>query len=271
MSEVIAHQSTPPSASPAPARRVVSMYLAEIKYELIKTARLPAYIVPTILFPVMFYILFGLAMGSKTTGNEAATYLIATYGAFGVIGASFVGFGVGVAIERGQGWLLVKRASPMPPMAYFVAKIAMSMIFSLLLAGLLVTLGIVFGHVQLPVTTILLLAATLVLGSLPFCAMGLAIGYLAGPNSAAAIVNLVYLPMSFASGLWIPMEVLPGFFKHLAPFLPAYHFAQLALASIGMAGRDNAATHLVVLGAFAVGFLLLALRGYRQDEGKLYG
>ncbi|MEO8295766.1 MAG: ABC transporter permease, partial [Gemmatimonadota bacterium] len=235
------------------------------------TVRMPAYLVPTILFPIMFYVLFGLAMSPKDGSNAAATYLIATYGAFGVIGASFVGFGVGVAVERGQGWLLVKRASPMPPMAYFVARIVMSMAMSLLLSILLLTLGVLFGHVSLSVGRMAMLSLTLVLGSLPFCAMGLALGYLAGPNSAAAIVNLVYLPMSFASGLWIPMEILPSFFKHVAPFLPAYHFAQLALTAIGAGNGDSVATHLAVLCGFTIGFLALALRAYRLDEGKLYG
>jgi len=246
-------------------------YVAEIKYEFLKTIRLPGYVIPTILFPLMFYILFGLALGPKAGGGvEAATYLIATYGAFGVIGASLVGFGVSVATERGQGWLLVKRASPMPPMAYFIAKIAMSMLFSLVLVILLLTLGTSFGGVELPVSTMLALTGTLVAGALPFCAMGLAIGYLAGPNSASAIVNLIYLPMSFASGLWIPMEILPKFFKVLGPMLPAYHFAQLGLASLGY-GQGSALIHLLVLGGYALIFLAIALFAYRRDEGRTFG
>lgn len=246
-------------------------YQAEIKYEFLKTVRLPVYVIPTLLFPLMFYVLFGLTLGSKSgDALSAATYLIATYGAFGVIGASLVGFGISVATERGQGWLLVKRASPMPPMAYFTAKIAMSMLFSLILVILLLALGIGFGHVRLPISTMLVLSGTLVAGSLPFCAMGLALGYLAGPNSAAAIVNLIYLPMSFASGLWIPMEILPRFFKAIAPALPAYHFAQLALGTIG-AGAGSPATHLLALGGFTFGFLALAIFAYRRDDGRSFG
>ncbi|MEP7326576.1 MAG: ABC transporter permease [Gemmatimonadota bacterium] len=246
-------------------------YVAEIKYEFLKTIRLPGYVIPTLLFPLMFYLLFGLALGPKAGGGiEAATYLIATYGAFGVIGASLVGFGVSVATERGQGWLLVKRASPMPPMAYFAAKIAMSMLFSLILVILLLTLGTGFGGVHLSVSTMLVLAGTLVAGALPFCAMGLAVGYLAGPNSAPAIVNLIYLPMSFASGLWIPMEVLPKFFKVLGPMLPAYHFAQLGLASLGY-GQGSTLVHLLVLGGYAVGFLVVAMIAYRRDDGRTSG
>lgn len=91
------------------------LYLLEARYELVKLSRLPAYAVPTIGFPVMFYLLFGVAMsGTRVTGGrDISSYLLATYGAFGLIGAGLFALGVGVAVERAQGWLLVKRASPM--------------------------------------------------------------------------------------------------------------------------------------------------------------
>ena len=76
-----------------------------------------------------------------------AEYLIATYGAFGVIGASLFGFGVSVAIERGQGWLEVKRTTPMPIAAYFVAKLAMAMIFSAIIVVLLIIVATTLGGV----------------------------------------------------------------------------------------------------------------------------
>ena len=92
---------------------------------------MPGYAIPSIAFPAMFYLLFGVVFGRGTVGGVTmATYLIATYGAFGVIGASLFGFGVGVAVERGQGWMMLKRASPMPPMAFFVAKLVMCTIFA---------------------------------------------------------------------------------------------------------------------------------------------
>src|SRR5215831_14777459 len=96
------------------------IYVLEARYEFLKLLRLPGYSIPTIAFPVLFYLIFGLSLGPGRSAGPVsiATYLIATYGAFGVIGASLFSFGVGVAIERGLGWMLLKRATPMPPMAY---------------------------------------------------------------------------------------------------------------------------------------------------------
>src|SRR5579871_3219438 len=95
------------------------IFLNEARFEFLKMVRLPVYVLSTILFPLMFYVLFGLLLnrGAEFSQVHFSTYLVATYGTFGVMGASLFGFGVGLANERGWGWLQVKRASPMPPFA----------------------------------------------------------------------------------------------------------------------------------------------------------
>ncbi|HTR67255.1 MAG TPA: ABC transporter permease [Terriglobales bacterium] len=255
------------------AAQSAAIFALEIKYEFLKYLRLPIYAVSTMVFPIMFYVLFGLLMnrGGNAGGVTVQSYLIATYGTFGVMGASLFANGAGVAVERGLGWLQVKRASPMPPFAYFVAKFAVGMAFSLIVVLALLTLGTLFGGVRFSALDAARLTGTLVIGSLPFCAMGLAIGSFAGPNSAPAIVNVFYLPLSFASGLWVPINFLPQFLQHTAKFLPPYHLAQLAL---GIVAGTPLAPRLYDW-EFLAGFTLVALGiariGFQRDEGKTYG
>lgn len=124
---------------------------------------------------------------------------------------------------------------------------------------------------RLPAGTWLGLGAILVSGALPFCALGLAFGTWCGPNSAPAVVNLVYLPMAFGSGLWMPIQILPGFLQELAPWLPPYHLAQLALKTIGSDLGRPAVGHVAALLGVTVLSLGVAWLGYRRDEGKTYG
>jgi ABC-2 type transport system permease protein len=251
---------------------IARITLAETRAELIKEIRLPAYVIPTLAFPLAFYAFFGLAMGGpRGVGTTSiATYLLATYGAFGVVGCALFGFGVSVAVERGQGWLLLKRASPMPPIAYVLAKTFAAMAFAATVVVLLCLLGAEFGGVRLAPAAWLELFGALVFGAIPFCALGLAIGSLAGPNSAPALVNLVYLPMSFAAGLWVPIEMLPPAIAHVAPLLPTYHLGQLALGTVGP-GHGSALTHVAALAAWAVAGAVAAAYGLRRDEGRTYG
>ena len=254
-------------------RHTATIYLKETKYEFLKNLRLRMYTASVLSFPVMFYVLFGLVLNHKEAigGTAVPTYLIATYGTFGVMGASLFGTAAGLASDRGLGWLQVKRASPMPPFAYFAAKVITSMTFSAIIVLALFALGVTLGGVRMPVSMFARLLGTLVAGSLPFSAMGLAVGYFAGPNSAPPTINLIYLPMSFCSGLWVPFMFLPKVVKQIALVLPPYHLSQMALGVVGAGTHESAATHWEVLVAFTMICLGIARIGFQRDQEKMYG
>jgi ABC-2 type transport system permease protein len=246
-------------------------YILETKFEFLKHLRMPSYALPTLLAPIMFYVFFGIAMGSQIAGGaHLSRYLLATYGAFGVMGASLFSFGVGIALERSNGWLMIKRASPMPPFAYFLARGIVAAAFGALIVMGLTVLATVFAHVHLTVATWFALFGVLVAGTIPFCALGLAVGAAAPPNSAPAIVNAIYLPMGFLAGLWIPLEVLPSALRVVAPVFPAYHLGQLALAAIGAAPVAGWWIHALVLAAYAAAGFWIAAIAFRRGEDRSY-
>ncbi len=127
------------------------------------------------------------------------------------------GFGVTVAIDRERGWLTLKRALPMPPGAYLAAKLAMAMLFAVIIFSILACSPTSFGGVRLPASSWLLLLVVEVLGVLPFCAIGMFIGSVVSAQAAPAVANLIYLPMAFLSGLWMPLMFLPAFLRAIAP------------------------------------------------------
>src|SRR5262249_1560646 len=151
---------------------MLRIHLLEAKYEFLKVIRMPGFVVPTVLFPLLFYVFFGVALGHQRIPGSVmlGKYLIATYGTFGVIGVSLFGFGVYVAVERGQGWLQVKRTTPMPITAYFIAKMIMAMLFSAIIILGLFLLGTISGNGTMPLTTLLELCGVLIPGAITFCA-----------------------------------------------------------------------------------------------------
>lgn len=248
---------------------------AETRCEVLKAVRLPAFLIPTLVFPAMFYAIFGLVLNGGNPiaalgGVGMSAYLLATYGTFGVVGAALFGMGIGVAADRGQGWLTLKRATPMPPLAYFLAKTVMSIIVGAAIALLLALLGSVFGGIRLPAASWAMLFGTLTLGTIPFCAFGCALGYLSGPNSAPMLANLIYLPMSLLSGLWFPIELMPRFMQAIAPIMPPYHLARIALMPIRGVSAD-AIVHVAALALSTLLFLGIAVLLYRRDDGRTWG
>lgn len=232
----------------------------EAKYEFLRLLRTPMFAVPTLLFPVLFYLLFGVVLPGSRGGAAMAQYLMATYGVFGVIGVSLFGFGVSVAIERENGYLVLKRVLPMPRGAYLLAKMAMAMLFSALISIFLALLGTVAAGVALAPSQWALLLVVNVAGALPFCALGLYLGSLVSGSGAPAVINLVYMPMAFLSGLWMPLHVLPPVFAQIAPMWPAWHLGQLALKVVGRDAGAAVSLHVLVLAAIAVVFFMLARR-----------
>src|SRR5579864_9273185 len=83
----------------------IALFALEAKYEILKYVRLPIFAISTLMFPTMFYVLFGIVLPSGGANRtETATYLLATMACYGVMGVAMFSFGVGIAMERGQGW-----------------------------------------------------------------------------------------------------------------------------------------------------------------------
>jgi ABC-2 type transport system permease protein len=247
----------------APRHSVLRIYLLEARHEFLRMLRTPSFALPVLLFPALFYTLFGLVL-NRADGGGAARYLLATYGVFGIMGAGLFGFGVVVAMERERGFLAYKRALPMPPGAYLFAKMAMAMLFSLLISAVLGALAAGFGGVSLLPWQWLALLAINVVGVLPFCALGLFVGTLVGGQGAPAVLNLLYLPMAFLSGLWLPLTMLPPVFASMAPAWPPYHLSQVALRVVGMHDGSPLLVHVAVLVAVTMLFFALARRRLRR-------
>ena len=256
--------NTSPLPSLAPAPSVLRIQVLESWYELLRVLRTPAFAIPSLAFPVVFYLLFAVVLPGQWGSYQKAAYLFATYGVFGVIGPALFGFGVGLAIEREKGWLELKRVSPMPTFVYFIAKITMSLVFAFAVLCLLTAAAVGLGGVRIGPLAWAQLVAILLLGALPFCAIGLWIGTLVKGQAAVALVNLVYLPMSVLSGLWSPIFAFPAVLQKLAVVWPSWHLAQMALGVVGQVQDVRYAHHAVVMLATTAVFLILAALRLRK-------
>jgi ABC-2 type transport system permease protein len=253
--------ATPPPAA-MPAARVLGAYLAEARCECLRYLRAPSFMGPVLLFPGMFYLLFGVFLG-HANGPDAPRYLLASYTVFGVMAPGLYGFGVSLAMERGTHLLMLKRAQPMPALAYLVGKLAMAVLVAAVVSLLLIAMSIVLAHAGLHPAQMLALFAVGTLGVIPFAALGMLVGSLVRGQGGPGLINLIYLPMAFLSGLWFPLSIMPAFFQKVAPLWPSWQLNQLALAAVGL-GRSAAGGHVLALLGFTAAFLGVAARRLRR-------
>jgi ABC-2 type transport system permease protein len=237
--------------------RLVLLHARAITIELL---RYPAFLVPTLAFPAVFFLFF---LGPRTQAE--ANLRMGTFSGFAVIGVAFFQFGVGIAVERASPWETYLRTLPIGPGARLGARVLSAVAFAGAAAAILVAVAVVTTDAALAVSQWVALVATLLLGAVPFAVLGIALGYWAPQRGALPIANLLYLGLSYAGGLWFRARELPTPVEAVSPYLPTRAFADALAASVE--GRLAPVRTGASLVGFTALFALLAAWGYRRDEG----
>jgi ABC-2 type transport system permease protein len=221
--------------------------------------------VPFLLLPILVYLLFGVAMAADATANNPnlGNFLFCGFSVFAVTGPAIFGVGCGIAIERDAGLMKLKRALPVPAGAYLIGKTLMAMIFAAITYCSLLVAALIFGKLTISAWQIMALGALMVVGCIPFCALGLMIGAYVSGSAAPAVANLIYLPMLWLGALFIP---LPKFLQAQAVIWPSFHLNQLAVAIAGLKEYHfvSAPVSIAVLVGVTILFGALALHKLAQ-------
>jgi ABC-2 type transport system permease protein len=213
--------------------------------ELKRSWRLPQFLLPTVVTPAAFYGLFTLAIAKSPT-PEAVAASLAGYGVFAATGPALFGFGAGVAMEREQGLIELKRVSPMPTSAYLGAKLVTAMAATAVAVLLIYVLGAI-GGARLSAAQWLSVFALHLLSTIPFALIGFGIGMRMGGKGAVASANALFLGSSVLGGLWIPSQVLPSWMRVVGEFVPSYHLGQIGLELVGAPALGSPAIHAAVI------------------------
>ena len=240
----------------------VALYKTEAEMDLKTLWRTPGFILPCLAFPVLFYLLFGVMLSK----GQHAEYLLVSYAAFGVMGPALFNFGANVATERAQGWLTLKQISPAPIGSWLFGKTLSCLLLALLIILLLFVCAGAIAGVRLYTSQWLQLAGVLLLGTIPFCLLGLTLGLTLSSKSAPATINLIYLPLAFLGGLWLPLQLLPTALQQLALVLPSYHLGQLGYAVISKDRGEPFWVNVAVLVAYSLVLIWLATRRFRAQS-----
>ncbi len=220
-------------ATRRPARRNghrAGLALLAAATELRASLRTPEFAAGAIAIPVILYAMFGLpnASGVLPGGTGVGLVMAVSMCAYGVVSLAIFTFGEDVAKERGRGWTRTLSATPVPTWVYLVGKLANALVLGTIIVTAIALLAATLGGADLPLGSWVQLGLLMLAGVLAFSTLGFAIAYVTRPRAAAMIANLVFLPLAFASGFFVPLNQLPQVLRDVAEFLPTFHFGQLA-------------------------------------------
>jgi ABC-2 type transport system permease protein len=253
---------------------LVPAVLDYVQLELHRASRNRRYLMTAVVFPVMFYALFtGVLQGGRadpTAGGGLAwkTYYMVSMAAYGAIGAA-LGGAIVIATERRSGWTRLLKTTPLPPAGYVAGKLIVSYVVTIPSVGLVLLAGALLNHVALEPATWVQIYVSMVVGALPFAALGLLLGYLFDASSAQGGMMITYFALAILGGLWVPISNMAGVLVTIAHVLPAYHLGNLGWQALTGGAPDPVDG--AVLAAYAVGIGALVVWRYRADELRARG
>ncbi len=221
----------------------------------------------TFLLPILFFLLLGSAYGdNEIDGVSGYQYLLAGMIGYGAAATTFAGLALILVIRRESGVLKRLRATPLPPATYVAAVLVSIILVFVAEAAILIAIGR-FGFDVPLAHSLPSLVVVILLGAGSFAALGIGLtALIRSAEGSSAVVNALYLPLSFISGAFFSEDSFPEFLQTLAALLPLSHLIELARDV--MVRGDTVLEHLdhvAVIAIWGIVGLVVAIRGFRWE------
>jgi ABC-2 type transport system permease protein len=242
--------------------------LGMISLELRRMVRNRRTVIFTLVLPAVFFLLFGTNSASRSEqvgGGNVSGYILVSMAVYGAMLATTSG-GAMVSIERAAGWSRQLRLTPLQPAAYIAVKLVLAMVIGAVSVAVAFAVGSVSGA-ELPAAAWVECGLLAWVCALVFAAFGLFMGYLLPSENVMQILGPVLAVLSFAGGLFVPVDQLGHTFATIAKFTPVYGVGEIARYPLTHDGNLwLAALNVVVWTAlFAAG----AMWRFRRDTARV--
>jgi ABC-2 type transport system permease protein len=242
---------------------------AYLRFELIRTVRNRRVLIFSLAFPVLLYLLIAAPNRNEHnlsgTGLSAPLYFMIGLASFGTINA-VLSSGARIAAERSVGWNRQLRITPLTTRQYFRAKVATSYLLAIISLLALYAAGGAVG-VSLPADRWFQMTWLILIGLIPFAALGILIGHLLTADSIGPAIGGITAIFAFLGGAWFPITG-GGFMEALAKDLPSYWVVQASRAGLGV--HHPWSSHgWAVIAIWSVALIALARRAYQRDTQRV--
>jgi len=246
---------------------VIRLFLHELRAQQLLFWRSREAAFFTFLLPIIFLLLLGSVYGDEEIdGINGSTYLLAGLLGYGVVATAFAGLAITLVLRRESGVLKRVRGTPLPTGVYLGAVIGSTLVViaANAVAQLLVARFVLDARWPASLGG---LALALLLGALVFAALGIALtGAIRSAEGSSALVNAIYLPLTFISGVFFSVETLPGFLQAIADVSPLTYLLDLIRSLVlEDGGSTGSGGDVLVLAAWGLAGLVIALRVFRWE------
>lgn len=247
--------------------RPVSLTLAHTRVLLLENLRIPLSVISAGLFPALSLLFFVLPFGAALTPVGATTAVVQLV-VFAVMNSLLFTFGVGVANDRETPWDPYLRTLPAGAGPRIGGRLLTGAVFAVLCVVPVVAVGALVTTAIASPAAVLRGAAALAVAGVPFLLGGLALGYSLPVKVALPVTQLIFFPVAFGGGLFLPPQLFPGWLQAASTLLPSRGARDLVVWSVVGTPPDGVA--LLTLGGWVALTAALASWAYRRDEGRRF-
>lgn len=239
--------------------------VAQAGMELRLTARRGENLLVMVAIPVAMLVFFASVSILPLGAGRAVDFLVPGTLALAIISTSLVNLGIATAYERAYGVLKRLGGSPLSRPGLLAGKLAAVAVVEVLQVLLLVGVAVaLYGWAPGSGWNPAVVLAALVVGTLAFAGLGLAMAGGLRAEATLAGANALFLVLLMLGGIVLPVDHLPAILADLARILPASALSDALRIGFG-AESGSVAGPLALLGAWAVGAILVAARTFRWE------
>jgi ABC-2 type transport system permease protein len=199
--------------------------LKQSKMEMLRVLRNRYFVFWSLVMPIIFYYIFTNVVNTDAPDKaEWQAHYLMSMTVFSVMGSSIMTLGIRLVQERSQGWSTFMRITPLSDNVYFAAQMIGQSVIHVLSITIIFAAGAIINRVSLSPIEWIMSGVWILIGSLPFLALGTLIGMLKKVETAAAISNVLYMLLAVCGGMWMPVEVMPKPMQDIGKWLPSYNF-----------------------------------------------
>lgn len=230
------------------------------------------YLVLAIFAPVGFYLLFaGIFSGRGQSEGQlsAQVEIMVAMATFGAIWGALSATAPRLARDRETGWLRALQVTPLSVGRVLAARIlaGLAVAFPAIVAVALT--AVLAHHVRLEAWHWAAGGGLLWVGTVPFVALGIAIGSMTTSTTAYALATGLYFALAALGGLWVPPAQFSPALRHVAATLPSYNLADLGWHVAG--GSPPSLCDGLTLAGWTVALTVLALAAGTRRPRRAVG
>jgi ABC-2 type transport system permease protein len=237
--------------------------MVQTRYELLLTARRGENVFVTLIVPIALLIFFASLNIIPPVNGSAVNFLLPGILALAIIAAGMVNLGIATAYERYYGVLKRLGSSPLSRSGLIAAKIISILLLEVVQVILLVGVAVLFYGWK-PVGSPLLALIAIIVGTVTFSALGLAMAGALRAEMTLAGANALFLVFILLGGGILPLDHLPGPLAALAQILPAAALTSALQQTMSSNSPFPTASFLTLI-IWAIIILVVAIRTFKWE------